>query len=309
MTTHNSEETYHVPVMLKECIEGLQINPDGVYVDLTFGGGGHSKEIFNHLSDKGKLIVFDQDAEAVNNGWDAPNFFFVNSNFAFLKNQLRMLGVKKVDGILADLGVSSHQFNAPERGFSIRANEKLDMRMNQAAAKSATHVVNEYEEEELLAVFRSYSDLKNAYRVVETICRMRQQNSIETTGELMDALNNLAPKHRENKFFAQVFQAIRIEVNDEMNVLKAMLEQTVAVLKPHGRLVVMAYHSLEDRLVKNYVKRGSFDGKIEKDFYGNILKPFNDITRKPIVPSEQEVLRNPRARSAKLRIAERNEGE
>lgn len=307
MTTNNQNNTYHNPVLLQECMDGLNIHPDGVYVDLTFGGGGHSRELFEHLSAKGKLIVFDQDQDAKKNGWEAPNFYFITSNFAFLKNQLRVLGISKVDGILADLGVSSHQFNQPERGFSIRSDERLDMRMNQASEKSALEVINHYQEEELLTVFRSYSDLRNAYRIVQKIGVEREKKEIATTGQLIDILTTLAPKYKENKFFAQVFQAIRIEVNDEMNVLKRMLEQTVDVLKPKGRLVVMAYHSLEDRLVKNYVKRGNFDGTIDKDFYGNILKPFTEINRKPIIPTEGEIEGNSRARSAKLRIAERNE--
>jgi len=309
MTENKDQYEYHVPVMLQECLDGLDIHPDGIYVDLTFGGGGHAREIFKRLSSKGKLIVFDQDVDAKKNAWTAPNFHFVASNFSFLKNQLRMLGISKVDGILADLGVSSHQFNEPERGFSIRSDEKLDMRMNQRSGDSAFDVVNGYDEEELLSVIGKYGEVKSPRRIAQAICLKRQENPIETTGQLIEILEPIAPKFKENKFYAQVFQAIRIEVNDEMNVLERMLEQTAEVLKPKGRLVVMSYHSLEDRLVKNYMKRGSFDGKIEKDFFGNILKPFTEVTRKPIVANDDELEQNSRARSAKLRIAERNEGE
>lgn len=308
MTENNDLYKYHFPVMLQECLEGLDIKPDGIYVDLTFGGGGHSREIFKKLSDKGMLIVFDQDEDARKNAWEAPNFKFVASNFSFLKSQLRMLGVKEVDGILADLGVSSHQFNEPERGFSIRADEKLDMRMNQRQDLSAYKVVNEYEETELIRLFNEYGEVKAAHRIAQAIVSKRQGNPIRTTGELMETLASFAPKFKENKFFAQIFQAIRIEVNEEMAVLKKMLEQTAEVLKPKGRLVVMSYHSLEDRLVKNYMKRGSFDGKIDKDFFGNVSKPFDEVVRKPIEASEEELEKNPRARSAKLRIAEKNEG-
>jgi 16S rRNA (cytosine1402-N4)-methyltransferase len=309
MTKNKNNQKYHVPVLLKECLDGLDIQPDGVYIDLTFGGGGHAKEIFKQLNDAGKLIGFDQDADAKENAWKAPNFHFVASNFSFLKNQLRLLGITKVDGILADLGVSSHQFNEPERGFSIRSDEKLDMRMNQRSGASAFDVVNEYTEADLMSMIGKYGEVKSPRRVAQAICLKRQSSPIKTTGQLIDVLTPIAPRFKENKFYAQVFQAIRIEVNDEMNVLEKMLEQTAEVLKPSGRLVVMSYHSLEDRLVKNYMKRGSFDGKIEKDFYGNILKPFTEVVRKPITPTDEELEVNSRARSAKLRIASRNEGE
>ncbi|HZH87531.1 MAG TPA: 16S rRNA (cytosine(1402)-N(4))-methyltransferase RsmH [Brumimicrobium sp.] len=309
MTENKDQYEYHVPVMLQECLDGLDIHPEGIYIDLTFGGGGHAREMFKQISEKGKLIVFDQDADAKKNAWEAPNFHFVASNFSFLKNQLRMLGISKVDGILADLGVSSHQFNEPERGFSIRSDEKLDMRMNQRSGESAFNVVNEYSEEELVTMIGKYGEVKSPRRIAQAICLKRQASPIATTGQLIEVLEPIAPKFKENKFYAQVFQAIRIEVNDEMNVLERMLEQTAEVLKPGGRLVVMSYHSLEDRLVKNYIKSGSFDGKVEKDFFGNVIKPFKGITRKPVVANEEELERNSRARSAKLRIAERNEGE
>lgn len=299
---------YHVPVMLNECLEGMSINPDGVYVDVTFGGGGHSKAIFERLSSKGVLISLDQDPDAKKNAWEAPNFHFVAANFAFLSNHLRLLGIDKVDGILADLGVSSHQFDEEGRGFSIRGNAPLDMRMNQAGSLSAEYVVNEYSEQQLTQLLRSYGELKNARKIATTIVLARETNSITTTTELMDVIKGCAPKFKDHKFYAQVFQAIRIEVNQEMEVLQKFLTQTEEVLKPGGRLVVMSYHSLEDRMVKNYMKRGSIHGEIEKDFFGNVLKPFDEVVRHPIVPSEEECELNSRARSAKLRIAERRNG-
>ncbi len=302
----NNEEIYHVPVMLQECLDGLNINPDGIYVDVTFGGGGHAKEIYKRLSPKGQLIVFDQDPDAAANAWEAPNFHFIASNFSFLKNHLRMMQIEHVDGILADLGVSSHQFDAGSRGFSIRTDDALDMRMNQNGDFSAINVVNEYEEEELIRIFRKYGELNVPGKIAGTICRGRQKKSIQTTGELMEILNPIAPKFKEHKFFAQVFQAIRIEVNNEMDVLEKFLLQCPEVMAPKARLVVMSYHSLEDRLVKNFMKRGHLDGSIEKDFFGNVLKPLTEITRKPIVANEEENEKNSRARSAKLRIAERN---
>jgi 16S rRNA (cytosine1402-N4)-methyltransferase len=301
----NKEQVYHVPVMLKECLEGLNIRPDGVYVDVTFGGGGHSKAIFEKLSEKGRLISFDQDPDAQKNVWEASNFIFVPSNFSFLKNHLKALGFPQVDGILADLGVSSHQFDEGKRGFSIRSNDELDMRMNQFGDLTAKKVVNEYSEEELIRIFRKYGELNAPGKVAGTICRTRSNKKLHTTGELITVLEPIAPKFKEHKFYAQVFQAIRMEVNNELDVLERFLEQTQDVIKPGGRLVVMSYHSLEDRLVKNYMKRGNFEGVVEKDFYGNILKPFEEVTRKPVSPSEEEIEVNTRARSAKLRIAER----
>jgi 16S rRNA (cytosine1402-N4)-methyltransferase len=292
--------------MLHECIEGLTINPDGVYVDVTFGGGGHSKEIYKKLSSKGKLIVFDQDPDAKENAWEADNFYFVAANFAFISNHLRLLGVKHVDGILADLGVSSHQFDEETRGFSIRANAPLDMRMNKHGELSAKSVVNEYDEFELVKIFRSYGELSNARKIAGEIVKARASKKINTTNDLMEVLGKCAPKFKEHKFFAQVFQAIRIEVNQELEVLEKFLEQTADVMAPGGKLVVMSYHSLEDRLVKNYMKRGSIHGEITKDFFGNVLKPFTEVNRHPIIPNEEEIELNTRARSAKLRIAEKN---
>ena len=307
METNNTIH-YHIPVMLTECLEGLNIRPDGIYIDVTFGGGGHSRAIFSKLSSEGKLIAFDQDPDALANVWEAENFQLIPSNFAFLKNYLRSLGIDKVDGVLADLGVSSHQFDEGKRGFSIRTNDPLDMRMNQNGAFSAMNVVNEYEEEQLIKILSKYGEVTSPGKVAGTICRGRQATPIKTTGELIAVLQPIAPKFKEHKFFAQVFQAIRMEVNNELDVLEKFLLQTAEVLKPGGRLVVMSYHSLEDRLVKNYMKRGNLDGSIEKDFFGNILKPFSDVTRKPISPTEEEMELNSRARSAKLRIAERTNG-
>ncbi len=303
----NNDAAYHVPVMLQECLDGLVINPDGIYVDVTFGGGGHSRAIFEQLSSKGKLIVFDQDPDAKANAWEAPNFHFVAANFAFLKNHLRVMGIPAVDGILADLGVSSHQFDDAKRGFSIRSNEVLDMRMNQAGDFTAAKIVQTYDEEQLAAIFRKYGELDHPFKTAVELVKARNKSRIKTTGELMEALMPVAPKFKDHKFFAQVFQALRIEVNQEMDVLEKFLLQTADVLKPDARLVVMSYHSLEDRLVKNLMKRGSLDGSIEKDFFGKVLKPFEEVNRKPILPSEEEIQRNTRARSAKLRIAKRVE--
>jgi 16S rRNA (cytosine1402-N4)-methyltransferase len=275
-------------------------------VDVTFGGGGHSREIYKKLSSKGKLIVFDQDPDAKANAWEADNFYFIAANFAYMSNHLRMMGIKDVDGILADLGVSSHQFDIESRGFSIRADAPLDMRMNKSGELSAFTVVNEYDERELIKIFRTFGELPNARKITDQIMKNRASKKIKTTTQLMEILGNCAPKFKEHKFFAQVFQAIRIEVNQELEVLKSFLEQTEECIKPNGRLVVMSYHSLEDRLVKNYLKRGSIHGEITKDFFGNVLKPFNEVNRHPIVAVEEEIERNTRARSAKLRIAERN---
>ncbi len=301
----NNDAAYHVPVMLQECLDGLAINPDGIYVDVTFGGGGHSRAIFEKLSPKGQLIVFDQDPDARANAWEAPNFHFVAANFAFLKNHLRVLGIPVVDGILADLGVSSHQFDDAKRGFSIRSNEALDMRMNQSGDFTAAKIVQTYDEEQLAAIFRKYGELDHPFKTAVELVKARNRSKIKTTGELMEALLPVAPKFKDHKFFAQVFQALRIEVNQEMDVLEKFLLQTAEVLKPEGRLVVMSYHSLEDRLVKNLMKRGNLDGSIEKDFFGKVLKPFEEVNRKPILPTEEEIQLNSRARSAKLRIAKK----
>lgn len=296
---------YHVPVMLEECMEALAIKPDGVYVDVTFGGGGHSREILKRLGDKGRLVAFDQDPDAVKNTLDDLRFTLVQHNFRFLKNNLRLLGIRQVDGILADLGVSSHQFDSPERGFSIRYDADLDMRMDQVADLDAKKVLNTYAEAELHRIFGMYGEIQNARSLAKTIVTARLNEPIETVGGLKEVIKRLVPKGKEHKYHAQVFQALRIEVNQELEALQEFLEQTVAVLKPEGRLVVMSYHSLEDRLVKNFMQKGKFRGEVEKDFFGNEIKPFNVISRKAVTANTDELAINNRARSAKLRIAER----
>jgi 16S rRNA (cytosine1402-N4)-methyltransferase len=297
---------YHIPVMLQPCLEGLALQADGVYVDVTFGGGGHSKAIFEHLSNKGKLVVFDQDPDAIHNTWQASNFHFVPANFSYLRNHLRALGHAQVDGIIADLGVSSHQFDTAQRGFSIRENAPLDMRMNRNGGQTAAALIANSDEQKLASILYEYGELRNSRALAAALVRQRDNSPIHTTFDLIKALERYAPKFKDHKFYAQVFQAFRIEVNQEMQVLKDFLEQAVQVLKPGGRLVVMSYHSLEDRLVKNFMKRGSFSGEIEKDFFGNVQKPLTEVNRHPIVADAQECELNSRARSAKLRIAERN---
>lgn len=295
--------TYHQPVMLKECIEGLNIIPDGKYVDVTFGGGGHSREIMSHLNNDGVLVAFDQDLDAQQNLIDDERFVFVDQNFKFLKNNLRMHGILPVDGILADLGVSSHQFNVPDRGFSIRFDGELDMRMDQTSGLTAKEIVNTYPEEALHKIFGMYGEIQNAKSLAKTIVTARLNQSIDTVNQLKSAISDLIPKQKENKYLAQVFQGLRIEVNQEMEALRIFLEQSIEVLKPGGRLVVMSYHSLEDRLVKNFMAKGKFSGEVEKDFFGNDIKPFDVITRKSITASTEELETNNRARSARLRIA------
>jgi 16S rRNA (cytosine1402-N4)-methyltransferase len=292
--------------MLQPCLEGLALQADGVYVDVTFGGGGHSKAIFEHLSNKGKLVVFDQDPDAIHNTWQASNFHFVPANFSYLRNHLRALGHAQVDGIIADLGVSSHQFDTAQRGFSIRENAPLDMRMNRNGGQTAAALIANSDEQKLASILYEYGELRNSRALAAALVRQRDNSPIHTTFDLIKALERYAPKFKDHKFYAQVFQAFRIEVNQEMQVLKDFLEQAVQVLKPGGRLVVMSYHSLEDRLVKNFMKRGSFSGEIEKDFFGNVQKPLTEVNRHPIVADAQECELNSRARSAKLRIAERN---
>ncbi len=298
---------YHIPVMLNECMEGLAIDPNGIYVDLTFGGGGHSKEIIKHL-DKGHLYAFDQDMDAANNAknFDTKNFTFIEANFRYIKKYLRFYNVNKVDGILADLGVSSHQFDEQSRGFSFRFDATLDMRMDRNQKLTAKEVVNEYEEKELHKLFGIYGEVKNAKKLATTIVQNRTNNEIITINDLLRIIEPLAPKFREHKYYAQVFQALRIEVNQEMRVLEEMLLQTPDVLKENGRLVVMSYHSLEDRLVKNLIQKGKLHGALEKDFYGNPLKPFDAVVRKIVTASSEELEKNSRARSAKLRVASRN---
>jgi 16S rRNA (cytosine1402-N4)-methyltransferase len=297
---------YHNPVMLQECMEGLNIKPDGIYVDVTFGGGGHSREILKHLGPKGRLLAFDQDADAQKNLPKDDRLTFIDQNFRYLKNNCRLQGAIPADGILADLGVSSHQFDQPERGFSIRFDADLDMRMDQGGSLTAKQVVNTYSEEQLHRIFGIYGEIKNAKTLAQTLVTQRLNKPIDTVDELKKAISKLIPKGKENKYLAQVFQALRIEVNQELEALKEFLEQTVDVLKKEGRLVVMSYHSLEDRLVKNFIAKGKFQGEVEKDFFGNQIKPLESITRKAIVASDEEIKLNNRARSAKLRIAVKN---
>ena len=299
------ENSYHVPVLLKECIEGLNIKPNGVYVDVTFGGGGHSKEILKNLGKDGVLIAFDQDPDAQRNKIEDPRFLFVDQNFSFLKNNLRLLGYKQVDGILADLGVSSHQFNEPSRGFSTRFEADLDMRMDKQRPLTAAIVLNTYPEDKLHKIFGIYGEVKNAKSLARAISTARMDQPISTLADFKNAIANHITKGKENKYLAQVFQALRIEVNAEIEVLENFLEQSAAVLKPGGRLVVMSYHSLEDRPVKSFIAKGKFRGEVEKDFFGNEQKPYKIITRKAIVASDEELAMNSRARSAKLRIGEK----
>lgn len=296
---------YHIPVMLNPCIEGLAIDPNGIYVDLTFGGGGHSKAIIQHL-DKGHLYGFDQDSDAETNAIDDPRFTFVQANFRDFKKYLKLYGVTKVDGILADLGISSHQIDEPTRGFSTRFEGALDMRMSSSIEMTAGQLLNTYEESQLHKIFGIYGEVKNAKTLAQAVVSRRAMRLFDTTADFKEFLQKFAPRGREFKYFAQVFQALRIEVNDEMGALEEMLLQTVDALKPEGRLVIMSYHSLEDRLVKNFINKGKFQGEVEKDFYGNQLRPLEPVVRKAIVADAEEITRNNRARSAKLRIAKKS---
>ena len=295
---------YHNPVLLKETVDGLNIKPDGVYVDVTFGGGGHSKEILKRLGPNGKLFAFDQDEDALANALEDERFTLIPENFRFIKRFLRFHGIRQVDGILADLGVSSHQFDVAERGFSTRFDAGLDMRMNQKSEISAYSVVNDYDDANLRRVFYDYGELKNAPAISRVIMEAREINPIKNTEQLKTVLSRFLPAHKSNKILAQMYQAIRIEVNQEMDVLKEFLEQSLEILKPEGRLSVISYHSLEDRLVKRYIKNGMFEGEPERDFFGNFSVPFKTIG-KLIVPDAAEIKINNRARSAKLRIAEK----
>lgn len=295
---------YHNPVLLNECIEGLNINPTGIYVDVTFGGGGHSKEIIKHLT-TGKLYAFDQDEDAGRNKIEDDRFVLIKQNFRYLKNFLKLYKALPIDGLLADLGVSSHQFNEAERGFSTRFDAMLDMRMDRNTSLTAADILNTYSEEDLKRIFRLYGEVDNAGYLASVVFHKRKEKQIETVNDLKMAINKCVRRGKENQYYAQVFQALRIEVNKELEALQEMLMQSLDVLKPGGRLVVISYHSLEDRLVKNFTRSGKFEGEVEKDFYGNQLTPFKQITRKPIVPTEEEIEKNNRARSAKLRIAEK----
>ena len=299
------ENTYHTSVMLHECIDGLHIDPAGTYVDVTFGGGGHSKAILEKLGPEGRLFSFDQDPDAWEQAEkiDDERLTLITANFRYLEKYLRLHRVKQVDGILADFGVSSFQLDAPERGFSIRFDGPLDMRMGPSASMTAAELLNSYSAEELQRILGMYGEVKNARTLAQAIIQARTRKALETTQELKEILNKLAPKYREYKYFAQVFQAIRIEVNQELAVIEEFLAQAPAILKPEGRLVVMSFHSLEDRLVKNFIKAGNVQGKEDKDMFGVVHRPFESVIRKPITASEEELKLNPRSRSAKLRIA------
>lgn len=299
-----TDVVYHIPALLNPCMEGLDIKPDGIYVDVTFGGGGHSREILKRLGPNGRLLSFDQDADAVRNVIDDDRFTFVRSNFKYLTNFLKYHGVEKVDGILADLGVSFHHFDDSSRGFSFRFDGALDMRMNTKAGMKASDVLENYSEEVLADIFFYYGELKNARKIASVIVKNRSDKKIETISQLLALLEPLVGKERQKKDLAKVFQALRIEVNKEMDVLKCLLSQAQKVLKPGGRIAVLTYHSLEDRLVKNFLKAGNFEGKVEQDFFGNRLSPFRLVNNKVIVPDAEEIERNPRSRSAKLRVAE-----
>ena len=297
-------EAYHIPVLAEESIKGLNLQPNHDVVDATFGGGGHSRLILENMSG-GRLFAFDQDEDAAGNAIEDDRLFFIRHNFRYLKNFLRHYNVDQVDSVFADLGVSSHDFDVPERGFSFRFDGKLDMRMNQEASLDAASIVNQYSEDQLRTMFRMYGEIKNAGRLVSEILKFRNGQPIKTTRQLKDIASACSPKAIENKYLAQVFQALRIEVNEEMGVLREFLQASLDVLKPGGRLVIITYHSLEDRLCKNFMRAGNFDGKVEKDFYGNVTSPFRLINRKVIVPGAEELRSNTRSRSAKLRIAEK----
>lgn len=297
---------YHDPALLEETLDGLSIKSSGIYVDVTYGGGGHSKEILERLDDSGKLFAFDQDPDAKANLIEDSRFQFIQQNFSFTRNYLRMYAALPVDGLLADLGVSFHQFDEAKRGFSFRFDGPLDMRMDQSRELTAAKVLNEYEAEDLLRLFRLYGELRNASQVVDRLLAYRSSSLFESTAQLKEVLKGLVLQKVEHKFLAQVFQALRIEVNQELKVIEDLLNQAKEVIKAGGRLVVITYHSLEDRLVKNYMKTGNVEGRLEKDFFGNIQRPFEPVNKKPIVASHDEVLRNNRSRSAKLRIAERS---
>ena len=299
------EQTYHVPVLLKESVEGMNLQPEGIYVDVTFGGGGHSKEILRQGDSTIRLFSFDQDEDAERNIVDDKRFTFVRSNFRYLHNFLRYHDVEEVDAVLADLGVSSHHFDDSERGFSFRFDGKLDMRMNKRAGMTAAEVVNTYDEERLANIFYLYGELKNSRKLASAITKARSNKPIVTIGDFLDIVKPMFGREREKKELAKVFQALRIEVNQEMEALKEMLYAATEALKPGGRLVVITYHSLEDRMVKNMMKTGNIEGKAEQDFFGNVQTPFRLVNNKVIVASDEEVARNPRSRSAKLRIAEK----
>jgi 16S rRNA (cytosine1402-N4)-methyltransferase len=295
---------YHLPALLTESIAGLNLRPDGIYVDVTFGGGGHSRAILEHIT-TGRLVAFDQDRDAASNILHDERFTLLMQNFRYLKNNLRFLGISAIDGLIADLGVSFHQFDEQERGFSFRSDAELDMRMNREASVKASDILLTYEEERLANLFYRYGELTNSRKLAAAVVRARANKPVKSVSDLMSALSGLVPHREENKFWARLFQSLRIEVNQEMEALKEMLTQTLEVLKPGGRMAVITYHSLEDRLVKNFIRSGNFEGESEKDFYGNVTVPFRAVNRKVIVPTEEEISANGRARSARLRVAEK----
>jgi 16S rRNA (cytosine1402-N4)-methyltransferase len=299
-------ETYHVPVLLKESVDGLAIQPGGIYVDVTFGGGGHSREILSRLGEGGRLFGFDQDADAESNIVNDGRFTFVRSNFRYLKNWMRFHGVEQLDGLLADLGVSSHHFDDETRGFSFRFDSPLDMRMNKRAGMTAADVLNNYTEEQLADIFYLYGELKNARKLASVLVKARQEAPVETTGRLLQLTDRIFAREREKKEITKLFQALRIEVNHEMDALREMLNGACQMLKPGGRLSIITYHSLEDRIVKNVMRTGNAEGKVEQDFFGRTKSPLHLINNRVIVPTDEELERNPRSRSAKLRIAEKN---
>jgi 16S rRNA (cytosine1402-N4)-methyltransferase len=296
---------YHIPVLLNECIEGLNVHPDGVYVDATFGSAGHSLKIIERLS-SGKLVAFDQDTDTRRNLIQDERFLFINENFRYIRNFLRFQGIHHIDGLLADLGISSWQIDQADRGFSTRSTGPLDMRMNREQGNTASDIINNYSAEQLIHIFRQYGELENARKVTENILAARAGYPIQTTEELKNILLRSAPRGKENQYLAKVFQAIRIEVNEELEALKELITGATEILNPGGRIVIISYHSLEDRLVKNFFRTGNFEGTPEKDFYGNLIAPLSPVIRKPIIPTEEEQSANPRSRSAKLRIAQKN---
>jgi 16S rRNA (cytosine1402-N4)-methyltransferase len=295
---------YHIPVLLNECIEGLNIHPGGIYVDVTFGSGGHSREILGKLT-SGRLIAFDRDSDANQNLIEDDRFTFIHQNYRYLKNFLKFQGIQQIDGLLADLGISSWQIDQAQRGFSTRLDGSLDMRMDQGQEISAENIINSYSEEELIQLFRKYGEIENARRLVDEIARERETGMFTSTEKLKSVILRVAPRGKENQYLARAFQAIRIEVNEELDSLRELLQATNDILKPGGRMVVISYHSLEDRLVKNYFRTGNFEGTQVKDFFGHLIAPMNPVNRKPIIPSDKEQVANPRSRSAKLRIAEK----
>lgn len=300
------EEIYHIPAMLEQTIDALNIKKDGTYIDATFGGGGHSLEIFKKLT-SGRLIAFDQDSDAQKNAWEAKNFMLIKSNFQFIKNYTDYLEIEQVDGILADLGISTHHIDSPERGFSFRFDARLDMRMNTEQELDAFEVVNEYSAEKLNEIFKNYGEINIAKRIASVIVEQRKKKRIETTFDLVETVKSLIPKKVEHKFLAKIFQAIRIEVNQEMETLKKFLVKSVEILKPKGRLVIISYHSLEDKIVKDFFRTGNFDGERITDMYGNVKRMISPVNNKVIIPSDEEIAKNNRVRSAKMRIAEKNE--